>query len=126
MANNLPELHPDHNLPTRVFNGSSVPLAAAHGHSFAAEYRQQMVSNEEPWPGQGFSHGHVNTTHIAECCKGTSFALALQDRKDNTKILVSKGREEQGKKKDTFCIDCSCHGMQACVAADCEAAPGAQ
>lgn len=74
---------------------------------------------------QGFSRGHVNTTHIAERCKGTSFALALQGRKGNTKIPVSKGRKERGKMKNTFCIDWSCHGTQAGVAADCEAAPGA-
>lgn len=52
MANNLPGLHPAHNVPTWVFNGSSVSLASAHEHGFAAEYRQQMVSKEEPWPGQ--------------------------------------------------------------------------
>lgn len=71
--------------------------------------------------GRGFSHGHAHTTHPAQCCKGTSFALALQGRRDNTKILECKDREEWGKMKSTFCIDCSCHGTQAWGAA-----PGAQ
>lgn len=98
-------------------------MAPAHGHSFAAEYRQQMVS-KEPWPGQ------VQTDSIMVSTPPTLLnavkALALQGRKDNARILVAKCKEEQGKKKNPFCIDCSCHGTQACVAAEGGAAPGAQ
>lgn len=118
MANNLPGLPPDHSVQTWIFNVSSDSLAPAHGHSFAAEYRQQTVS-KEPWPGQ------VQTDSIVVSTPPTLLnavkALALQGRKDNARILVAKGREEQGNKKNTFCIDCSCHGTQACGAA-----PGAQ
>ncbi|KAF4791374.1 hypothetical protein TURU_130580 [Turdus rufiventris] len=122
MANNL-HGSPQTTVSKHGYLMGALIIAPAHGHSFAAEYRQQMVS-KEPWPGQ------VQTDSIMVSTPPTLLnavkALALQGRKDNARILVAKCKEEQGKKKNPFCIDCSCHGTQACVAAEGGAAPGAQ